>query len=274
MRRGDEGCDDGNTESGDGCSSECSVESGYACGGAGGYWECGGPGDSCEAGCGEGKRTEGSSKECDDGNLVGGDGCSASCQIECGWECAGGDANSADGCFASGCGDKTLGGEEECDDGNTENGDGCSSSCMIEVGYSCVHYAVPPYPCGVIGDWCMPVCGDGLVVGREAWEEGYCDDGNLESGDGCSSGCQVECGYTCGQSRDTCETVCGDGLRAGSEECDDGNSADGDGCSSTCEVEAGWTCSAGMQDVVVQRGMRRRAARGKRGVRRRELLGV
>jgi cysteine-rich repeat protein len=71
---------------------------------------------------------------------------------------------------------------------------------------------------------------------------GYCDDGNLESGDGCSRGCQVECGYTCRASRDACETVCGDGLRAGTEECD-GNSAGGDGYSSTCEVEAGWTCS-------------------------------
>ena len=150
--------------------------------------------------------------------------------------------DNADTCTAV-CGDKALGGEEECDDGNVEDGDGCSSSCMIEVGYSCVHYAVPPYPCGVSEDWCMPVCGDGLVLGSEVWEEGYCDDGNLESGDGCSRGCQVECGYTCGASRDTCETVCGDGLRAGSEACDDGNSLDGDGCSSTCEVEAGWTCS-------------------------------
>ena len=41
-----------------------------------------GPGDSCQANCGEGKLTEGSFKECDDGNLVGGNG-SASCQIEC-----------------------------------------------------------------------------------------------------------------------------------------------------------------------------------------------
>ena len=47
------------------------------------YWECGGAGDSCQANCGEGKRTEGSFKECDDDNLVGGDGCGASCQIEC-----------------------------------------------------------------------------------------------------------------------------------------------------------------------------------------------
>ena len=90
MRKGAEECDDGNTESGDGCSRYCMVEAGFTCGGAWSYWECGGPGDTCVGGCGDGTRPAGSSKECDDGNLVGGDGCSASCQIECGWECAGG----------------------------------------------------------------------------------------------------------------------------------------------------------------------------------------
>ena len=38
------------------------------------------------------------------------------------------------------------------------------------------------------------MCGDGLVLGTEA-----CDDGNAVSGDGCSSTCQVEAGFTCTQ---------------------------------------------------------------------------
>ena len=246
MRKGNEECDDGNTDSGDGCSSSCEVEEGYSCGGAGGYWMCDGPGDQCESGCGTGTMEEGTVKECDDGNTEGGDGCSRTCRIECGWECAGGEADSPDGCFAGACGDSALGGMEECDDGNVMDGDGCSSSCKIETGYSCWHYASPPYPCGAYGDWCSEVCGDGLLVGSEIGQDGYCDDGNTASGDGCSSGCQVECGYTCGGSREACElqTVCGDGLVAGSEECDDGNAADGDGCSSTCVVEGGWTCTA------------------------------
>ena len=113
MRKGGEECDDSNRQAGDGCSSECSVEAGYACGGSVGYWECGESGDTCESGCGEGKRSGGSSKECDDGNLVGGDGCSSACRIECGWECGGGNMNSSDGCFAAACGDATLGGAEE-----------------------------------------------------------------------------------------------------------------------------------------------------------------
>ena len=73
-------------------------------------------------------------------------------------------------------------------------------------------------------------------------KEGYCDDGNYVSGDGCSGSCEVECGYTCSggdeRSKDLCETTCGDGLRAGEEECDDGNDAAGDGCF-RCLVEPG-----------------------------------
>jgi cysteine-rich repeat protein len=54
MRKGLEECDDGNTESGDGCSSTCMVETGFACGGALGPKEgepspfVGGPDPCCE----------------------------------------------------------------------------------------------------------------------------------------------------------------------------------------------------------------------------------
>jgi len=56
---GSEQCDDGNTISGDGCSSTCQLES---------------------AVCGNGI-VEGS-EQCDDGNLVNGDGCSSQCLVE------------------------------------------------------------------------------------------------------------------------------------------------------------------------------------------------
>ena len=115
-----------------------------------------------------------------------------------------------------------MAGSEECDDGNVVNGDGCSAECMIEPGFSCYHFAVPPYPCGAIADQCGPVCGDGKLVGNESLAPS-CDDGNRLSDDGCSSICQVECGYSCaGGSAQVCTTTCGDGLRAGSEQCDDG----------------------------------------------------
>lgn len=39
---------------------------------------------------------------------------------------------------------------------------------------------------------CVPLCGDGLVVGEA------CDDGGRVPGDGCDELCQVEPGYSCG----------------------------------------------------------------------------
>ena len=45
--------------------------------------------DSCFEICGDGKNF--GKYECDDGNQVNGDGCSASCQIEEGFGCQGGD---------------------------------------------------------------------------------------------------------------------------------------------------------------------------------------
>jgi cysteine-rich repeat protein len=101
--------------------------------------------------CGDGNLDAG--EECDDGNNVDGDGCSATCCVEyvppppC-------------------CGDGNLDAGEECDDGNTIDGDGCSATCTTET---------------------PPCCGDGNL---DAGEE--CDDGNTVDGDGCSSSCVVE----------------------------------------------------------------------------------
>ena len=105
-------------------------------------------------------------------------------------------------------------------------------------------------------DVCTSECGDGVL----AYDE-QCDDGNLVAHDGCSSVCQVECGYSCDVmygkgspvcgSSSMCTTVCGDGLLAGLESCDDGNTLDGDGCSgSMCTIEPGWSCSSGRDDCI------------------------
>lgn len=68
----------------------------------------------------------------------------------------------------------------------------------------------------------QPYCGDNVL---DSGEE--CDDGNNESGDGCSSECLIEIP----------EPYCGDGVLDSGEECDDGNTDDGDGCSSGCLIE-------------------------------------
>ena len=55
-----------------------------------------------------------------------------------------------------------------------------------------------------------------------------CDDGNLESCDGCSDHCVPEPGLVCGDGIP--EVLCG-------EQCDDGNAVVGDGCKSACRLE-------------------------------------
>ena len=62
--------------------------------------------------CGNGVVDPG--EQCDDGNTVSGDGCSASCRLEA-------------------CGNGILDPGEQCDDGNLVSGDGCSAGCRLEA---------------------------------------------------------------------------------------------------------------------------------------------
>lgn len=156
---------------------------------------------------------------CDDGNTTPGDGCSATCAVETGYECVG----EPSVCTVS-CGDSGLDPNETCDDGNTTPGDGCSATCAIEPGYSCS--GTPSV--------CVISCGEGTITGSEA-----CDDGNLVNGDGCSDTCSIEPGWDCTGAPSMCGPVCGDTVIVGGETCDDGNANSGDCCSSACQLEAG-----------------------------------
>lgn len=117
-------------------------------------------------------------ERCDDGNVLGGDGCDESCRVEtvCGngvveniEECDDGNTDAGDGCDGAcaiepGCGNGFISGDEKCDDGNTTPGDGCDELCRIET-----------------------ECGNGT---REFTEQ--CDDGNTDPGDGCGATCRRE----------------------------------------------------------------------------------
>lgn len=98
------------------------------------------------------------------------------------------------GAVEAGCGDGSLNAGETCDDG------GESATCNVD----CTEAA----------------CGDS-VINATAGES--CDDGNANSGDGCSGDCRVE--------------ACGNGVLDEGEACEDGNNADGDGCSSECQFD-------------------------------------
>lgn len=114
-------------------------------------------------------------EQCDDGNTTNGDGCSASCMLEPGYQCP----TPGSPCTPSTCGNGIVEGLEQCDDGNFRPYDGCSPRCTKEVS------------CPASGP-CVAVCGDGIKFPSEA-----CDDGNLTNGDGCSSTCTIEPGATC-----------------------------------------------------------------------------
>jgi fibro-slime domain-containing protein len=264
---GIEQCDDGNTNSGDGCSSTCAAEAGYTCTTPGAACTkvefCGDgkvsldineqcddgnavSGDGCSALCKLepnyvcptagapcvstvecGDGKVTGSETCDDGNTVSGDGCSSTCAIEAGWQCPTANAK----CVAKKCGDGILAGNEQCDDGNTASGDGCSALCKLEPGFACPSQGTPPKSvCHAT------TCGDGVVEGFE-----QCDDHNLIPYDGCSPTCTIEPKCKGG----TCTAVCGDGLKFPQEACDDGNTISGDGCSATCTLETGtgYTCT-------------------------------
>jgi cysteine-rich repeat protein len=180
-----ETCDDGNTAGGDGCSANCmAIERG---------WYCPVPGKPCRPRCGDGLIVAG--ETCDDGNAVGGDGCSNTCHVEPGASCP------APGqpCGFAFCGNGTVETGEACDCGTDPahlpagclgingisfgNGGGCTESCTPEP--RCVDAAGKTQAC-------TTTCGDGKVDPGE-----QCDDGNLTSGDGCSSKCGLESGYSC-----------------------------------------------------------------------------
>ena len=83
-------------------------------------------------------------------------------------------------------------------------------------------------------------CGNGVLDGTE-----QCDDGNLESGDGCNRICQIESNYDCAKAGQPCTNLarCGNGVVTSDEACDDGNTQGNDGCSADCTtVESGWQC--------------------------------
>lgn len=89
IRTSKEMCDDGNTKNGDGCDSNCKIEIGYTCN----------PNNLneksvCNYKCGDGVIAardvillSSLSENCDDGNVIDGDGCSSTCNVEVGWSC-------------------------------------------------------------------------------------------------------------------------------------------------------------------------------------------
>jgi cysteine-rich repeat protein len=175
-------CDDGNTASDDGCSSNCSPESGF---------ECGAPGEPCEPICGDGYRK--GSEVCDGADVAAGDVGSY-----CGDDCQG---------FIGRCGDGIVQADfgERCDivpetpaatggtgsGGTSSGGSGGQGSGGVGTGgvgtggetalggfggESPLWRGTPPRPSSAVGDEFT----------------------------GCTSTCSPELGYVCDASTNSC----------------------------------------------------------------------
>ena len=209
---GTETCDDGSND-GIGCATGCI---GFAT-----DWSCSGGSptspSTCVFLCGNSILDTG--EQCDDGNTANGDGCSSTCQIEATYQCV----NSPMPSLCTYCGDAKVIGTEVCDDG-TNDGIGCAVGCLgAALDWSCTSGSTTS------PSVCTSLCGNSVLNAGE-----QCDDGNIVSGDGCSSTCTIEAGWSCSGSPSVCTPICGDSLVKGSETCDDGNTISGDGCSSVC----------------------------------------
>lgn len=102
-----ETCDDGNTQSGDGCGFSCFIEPGWAC-----------AEDGCDPVCNDSMLV--SAEVCDPSVAEWSDYCSADCLMRTG-----------------SCGDLTRQSREACDDGNTDPRDGCTAQCGAAFGWRC-----------------------------------------------------------------------------------------------------------------------------------------
>jgi cysteine-rich repeat protein len=131
-----------------------------------------------DLGCGNGV-VEGD-EQCDDGNLVDGDSCSATCVAG-----------------VAVCGNGFVDVGETCDDGPIDQA-GCDKFCLVEAGYQC---AGQPSACTPTDP-----CGNGVLSILD-----YCDDGNVNDGDGCSKYCHVEPGFSCANEPSVCVPYCGGG---------------------------------------------------------------
>ncbi len=203
-------------------------------------------------------------EECDDRNMVAGDGCSLLCVVDnpngrgaadraalCGngkaegpEQCDDGNVVLGDGCnpqcrlestiITGGrqCGNGTVDSGEECDDGALNDGDGCTATCFLEagrVGDGVVQRALGERCEASLHDANLPYACS--LLGLMASD---CGNGRLDAGEECDAGNfnSLEPNAPC---RPICRrTGCGDGVLDAGEQCDDGNLVSIDGCNRFC----------------------------------------
>jgi cysteine-rich repeat protein len=208
-----EQCDDGNRRNGDGCSSICTKETAVA-----GVMTIANAQAQLtvplpQGRCGDGTLNAG--ETCDDRNVVAGDGCSPTCQLE----------KTAP---PPRCGDGIVTIGEGCD----PPGRGCNAECRREVAEKCTS-----------PDQCASGLCDQAGVCQLCTSDDACASGRCTPNGTCvpvTTMVSAVAGYS----------VCGDGVLSPPKECDDHNTKNGDGCSAQCFLEKG-SCG----DGIVQRAL-------------------
>ncbi len=155
--------------------------------------------------CGDGVIDTANGETCDDGNRIGGDGCSGVCKIEPNWVCP----TPGQPCVSTiVCGNGIRQTGEGCDDGNTTAGDGCDASCNVEAGWYCAG-SDPNDPTSTSKCQKLASCGDGRITTGESCDLGAANG----TGQGCDANCKVQPGYVCRPLPTGCKllSVCGNG---------------------------------------------------------------
>jgi len=230
-----EACDDGDTTSGDGCSSTCVVETGYACTGE--------PSVCLSGACGDSILQIG--EQCDNGDTNNGDGCSSTCQRE---DVDSDGVNDAlDNCpntatlntlgsisisLGGGIPTTTLqhGGTSYIVQVSGSSGTGSGTIQFTVNGESTNQLRLGDSY--VLSDSTAIVFESSLLTGITSVDVGVrLTDQTDTDQNGIGDACEVS-------------TSCGDGVVEGTEQCDDGvtPSASGDGCSDQCLIELGYNC--------------------------------
>ena len=204
----DEGCDDSNWVFGDGCSSKCLVEEGFACGTIGlmGSASCdrglacdtsGGAPGICGSTCTDG--TVDPDEACDDGNMIDTDACSNDCLVNLGFGTCSINIDCVDAALGIECNSGIC--EYGLEEGPCDGNEDCEGALV----------------CDSNTDTCLIAVGNGTCTA-----DSNCENANCNVGTG------------------ICDpTTCGNGVVAGLEECDDGGTTSGDGCDASCNLESG-----------------------------------
>ena len=231
--------------------------------------------NTCNAGacvpfaCGNGALD--ASETCDDGNMVSGDGCSATCVTESGYNCTGtpsvctaSAANATCATATAVTATRTITGEDTHGGGTSPSGAGCTTAAGATLFYA---VTVPAFT-GVRVDVAPDAMIDPVIRVQDSCAATTCtsrtDSGNAGAPETFTVNnvtaspitriVEVD-GYfaaTPGVYSVTFTYIaatCGNGMTGPGENCDDGNMANGDGCSSTCAVEPGYGCTTAAPSV-------------------------